>query len=174
MINDIGYVLMMAALAVSIYGMLAPHLGVVNNNWNLVRSAQYAAILNLIFVLGASAILVRAFVVHDFSVLFVANNSSRDMPLFYLITAFWGGMEGSLLFWELVLATFSAMVVFLYQRSNREIMPYVLTTLSVVHVFLLILLVSYSNPLATQAPLPADGRGLNPLLQHPAMALHPP
>jgi cytochrome c-type biogenesis protein CcmF len=105
---------------------------------------------------------------------FVWENSSTDLPLFYKISAFWGGMNGSLLFWDLVLAAFSAVVAYGYQRSNREIIPYVITTLSVVHVFLLLLLVSYSNPLATQSPVPAEGRGLNPLLQHPAMAMHPP
>jgi cytochrome c-type biogenesis protein CcmF len=151
-----------------------PHVGVVRNNWNLVRSAQFATIVNFLLVLGASAVLMRAFIASDFSVHFVWENSSTDLPLFYKISAFWGGMNGSLLFWDLVLAGFSAIVAYGYQRSNREIIPYVITTLNVVHVFLLLLLVTWSNPLATQAPVPAEGRGLNPLLQHPAMAMHPP
>ena len=173
MLPDLGYVLLTAALAVSVYGVFIPHLGVVRNNWNLVRSAQFATLVNFALVLGASAILLHAFVVSDFSVRFVWENSSTDLPIFYKISAFWGGMDGSLLFWDLVLAGFSAFVAYGYQRTNREIIPYVLTTLSVVHVFLLILLTTYSNPLATQ-PAPAEGRGLNPLLQHYAMAMHPP
>jgi cytochrome c-type biogenesis protein CcmF len=173
-INDIGYVFLVAAMAVSLYGVFVPHLGVVRNNWNLVRSAQFATILNLAFVAAASAVLWRAFVVSDFSVRFVWETSSRDLPLAYKLAAFWGGMDGSLLFWELVLAGFSAAVAYGYQRSNREIIPYVIAVLNVVHVFLLFLLLTWSNPLAIQSPVPLDGRGLNPLLQHPAMAAHPP
>jgi len=174
MLPDLGYVLLTAALAVSLYGVVVPHLGVARNNWNLVRSAQFATIVNFLLVLGASAVLMRSFIGNDFSVRFVWENSSTDLPLFYKISAFWGGMDGSLLFWDLVLAGFSAIVAYGYQRSNREIMPYVIATLSMVHVFLLLLLTTYSNPLATQAPVPLEGRGLNPLLQHPAMAMHPP
>ncbi|MCH9046032.1 MAG: cytochrome c biogenesis protein CcsA [SAR324 cluster bacterium] len=174
MLADIGYILMTGALAVSIYGMVVPHVGVVRNNWNLVRSAQFAAILNFLLILGASAVLLRSFLRDDFSVVFVWEHSSTDLPLFYKISAFWGGMEGSLLFWVLILAGFSAVVAYGYQRTNREIIPYVIATLSAIHVFLLGLLVTWSNPLATQAPIPLEGRGLNPLLQHPAMAIHPP
>ncbi len=174
MFNNIGYVLLAAALAVSVYGLVVPVLGVRWNSWNLVRSAQFSTIVNFVLVAGAAAMLLRAFLADDFSVHFVWETSSTDLPLLYKIAAFWGGMEGSLLFWELVLAGFSACVAYLYQRSNREIIPYVLATLSLIHVFLLGLLVTYSNPLALQAPVPLEGRGLNPLLQHPAMALHPP
>ncbi|HUJ75675.1 MAG TPA: cytochrome c biogenesis protein CcsA, partial [bacterium] len=173
-INNLGYVFLAAALAVSAYGLVVPHLGVRRNNWNLVRSAQFATILNFVLVLGAALVLLRAFVSDDFSVRFVWQTSSTDLPLMYKVAAFWGGMEGSLLFWELILSFFSACVAYVYQRSNREIIPYVLATLSLLHVFLLGLLVTYSNPLALQTPVPAEGRGLNPLLQHPAMAAHPP
>ena len=174
MINDFGYVLLAAAMAVSVYGMVAPHLGVVRNNWNLVRSAQFATILNLLFVAGASAVLLRAFLSDDFSVRFVWEHSSTDLPLGYKIASFWGGMNGSLLFWELVLAGFAAVVAYAYQRSNREVIPYVIVVLNVIQVFLLFLLLTWSNPLAAQAPVPLEGRGLNPLLQHPTMAIHPP
>ena len=174
MVNNIGYFLMVSALGVSAYGVLAPHLGARRNNWNLVRSAQFGAVLNFILVLGASIVLIRAFLLDDFSVAFVWENSSTDLPLAYKISAFWGGMNGSLLFWELVLAGFTALVAFLYSRTNREVLPYVLVTLNVIHVFLLILLVGWSNPLAVLSPVPLEGRGLNPLLQHPAMAMHPP
>jgi len=173
-INNIGYLCLAAALAVSVYGVFVPHLGATRNNWNLVRSAQFAAILNFVLVLAASAVLVRAFLADDYSVRFVWETSSRDLPLMYKIAAFWGGMDGSLLFWELVLAGFTAAVAYAYQRTNRELIPYVLSTLNLVHVFLLLLLVTWSNPLAAQSPAPLDGRGLNPLLQHPAMAAHPP
>ncbi len=130
MLDDIGYILMTGALAVSIYGIVVPHVGVVRNNWNLVRSAQFAAILNFLLILGASAVLLRSFLRDDFSVVFVWQHSSTDLPLFYKISAFWGGMEGSLLFWVLILAGFSAVVAYGYQRTNREIIPYVISTLN--------------------------------------------
>jgi cytochrome c-type biogenesis protein CcmF len=174
MLNNVGYICLTAALAVSLYGAIAPHLGVARNNWNLVRSAQFATVLNLGFVLLASAALLRAFLTDDFGVIFVFENSSVDLPRMYKVAAFWGGMNGSLLFWELVLALLSAVVAYRYQRTNREVIPYVILTLNVIHVFLLLLLVSFSNPLAVQYPAPVNGRGLNPLLQHPAMAAHPP
>lgn len=174
MISNLGYLFLMGAMAVSLYAMVVPHLGVIRNNWNLVRSAQFATILNFVFVLAASAVLWRAFQADDFSIIFVYENSSSDLPLFYKISAFWGGMNGSLLFWVLVLSGFSAIVAYLYQQNHREITPYIITTLAVVHVFLLLLLLGWANPFAVQAPIPLEGRGLNPLLQHPAMALHPP
>ncbi|MDH4246791.1 MAG: heme lyase CcmF/NrfE family subunit [Deltaproteobacteria bacterium] len=174
MIINLGYVFLASALAVSLYGVIVPHLGVRRNNWNLVRSAQFASIVNFFLVLGASTVLLRSFLANDFSVRFVWENSSTDLPIFYKITAFWGGMDGSLLFWELVLAGFTAIVAYTYQRVNREIIPYVLVTLNIIHVFLLSLLVSWSNPLDVQSPVPLEGRGLNPLLQHPGMAIHPP
>ena len=96
------------------------------------------------------------------------------MPLFYKITAFWGGMEGSLLFWALVQSGFAMVAAIVYQRTNRELIPYVLSVLNGIMVFLLFLLVGWSNPLALLANVPLEGRGLNPLLQHPAMAFHPP
>ena len=174
MVTNLGYVFLVSALAVSLYGVLVPHLGAVRNNWNLVRSAQFSTVLNLLFVLAASAVLLGAFLGNDFGVLFVYENSSTDLPLLYKVSSFWGGMNGSLLLWELVLAGFAAAVAYGYQRSNREIIPYVIAVLNVIQVFLLFLLVTYANPLAVQSPTPFEGRGLNPLLQHPAMAFHPP
>jgi len=174
MLNNLGYLSLVAALAIAAYGIVAPHLGVRSNNWNLVRSAQFGTVAVFVLVLVASAVLLRAFIVSDFSVAFVWENSSTDMPLFYKISAFWGGMDGSLLFWELVLAGFSAFVAYFYRRTNREIIPYTVATLNVIQVFLLFLLVTWANPLAVTAGAPTEGRGLNPLLQHPAMAAHPP
>jgi cytochrome c-type biogenesis protein CcmF len=96
------------------------------------------------------------------------------MPMFFKVTAFWGGLEGSLLFWILVQSFFAMVVAFRYQYSNREIIPYVIATLNGILCFLLVLLLGWSNPLDLQATIPAEGRGLNPLLQHIAMVIHPP
>ena len=171
---DFGTISLMAALAVCVYGAVIPHFGVQTNNWNLIRSAQNASILSFFLVAIASGILIHALVISDFSIFYVWRHSSTDMPLIYKITSFWGGLEGSLLFWTLVQSFFAMIVAFRYQYSNREIIPYVITTLNAIMAFLLVLLIGWSNPLDLQAVVPAEGQGLNPLLQNPAMAIHPP
>jgi cytochrome c-type biogenesis protein CcmF len=171
---DLGTISLMVALAVCLYGTFVPHIGVRNNNWNLVRSAQNASIISFFLIGIASAILIHGLVVSDFSIHYVWRNSSTDMPLFYKVTAFWGGLEGSLLFWILVQSFFAMVVAFRYQYSNREIIPYVIACLNAILVFLLFLLIGWSNPLDVQAAIPAEGRGLNPLLQNVAMVVHPP
>ena len=173
-IADFGTIALMAALAVCLYGTVVPHLGVKNNNWNLIRSAQNASILSFLLIAIASAVLLQALLVSDFSLRYVWEHSSTDMPLFYKVSSFWGGLEGSLLFWVLVQSFFAMIVAFRYQYSNREIIPYVIATLNCILAFLLLLLIGWSNPLDLQGVIPLEGRGLNPLLQHPAMAIHPP
>jgi len=169
-----GTISLMAALALCIYGTIVPHLGVKKNNWNLIRSAQNSSILIFLFVSVASGVLLQALIFSDFGLIYVWEHSSTDMPLFYKITSFWGGLEGSLLFWILVQSFYLMVVSFRYQYSNREIIPYVIATLNLITGFLLFLLIGWSNPLDLQGTIPTEGRGLNPLLQHPAMAIHPP
>ena len=173
-IADFGTITLMAAFAVCVYGTVVPHLGVRSNNWNLIRSAQNASILSFLLISIASAALLQALVLSDFSLRYVWEHSSTDMPLFYKVSSFWGGLEGSLLFWVLVQSFFSMIVAFRYQYSNREIIPYVIATLNAILAFLLLLLIGWSNPLDLQGVIPLEGRGLNPLLQNPAMAIHPP
>ncbi|MGA1484338.1 MAG: heme lyase CcmF/NrfE family subunit [bacterium] len=172
--SDLGTIALMIALAACLYGTVVPHLGVRTNNWNLIRSAQNASIISFFLIAIASGVLIHALVVSDFSIFYVWRNSSVDMPMFFKVTAFWGGLEGSLLFWILVQSFFAMVVAFRYQYSNREIIPYVIATLNGILCFLLILLLGWSNPLDLQATIPAEGRGLNPLLQHIAMVIHPP
>ena len=172
--SDLGTIALMIALAACLYGTVVPHLGVRTNNWNLIRSAQNASIISFFLIGVASGVLIHALVVSDFSIFYVWRNSSVDMPMFFKVTAFWGGLEGSLLFWILVQSFFAMVVAFRYQYSNREIIPYVIATLNGILCFLLVLLLGWSNPLDLQATIPAEGRGLNPLLQHIAMVVHPP
>ena len=111
---DFGTISLMAAFAVCLYGVVVPHLGVRTNNWNLIRSAQNASILTFFLVAVASGILIQALIVSDFSLGYVWEHSSTDMPLFYKVTSFWGGLEGSLLFWMLVHSFFAMIVAFRY------------------------------------------------------------
>jgi cytochrome c-type biogenesis protein CcmF len=127
----------------------------------------------------ASGILVYSLMTGDFRFAYVAEHSNRSMPALYKFAAWWGGQEGSLLFWSWLLSTYAAVVVFTNRRKHRDMMPYVIAVLTAVESFFLILNNFIANPfqmLATDKLIVAvpDGNGLSPLLQYPAMAIHPP
>ena len=122
----------------------------------------------------AFAILESAFLRSDFSYKLVAEGSSTDTPTFYKVTAVWATQDGSLLLWAMLLSLFSTAVLFLTRRSLREIAPWATAVLGVVAGFFLFLMVGWENPFDTLAVPPQEGDGLNPLLRHPAMMIHPP
>ena len=127
----------------------------------------------------AAGILVYSLMTGDFRFAYVAEHSNRSMPMLYKFAAWWGGQEGSLLLWSWLLATYTMVVVFTNRRKHRDMMPYVLGVLGVVQTFFLILNNFIANPFRMLAvdglitPM-KDGNGLSPLLQYPAMAIHPP
>src|ERR671916_1914588 len=123
---------------------------------------------------GATAVLQAAFLRSDFSYVLVAEGSSTDTPTFYKVTAMWATQDGSLLLWALLLSIFSSAVLFLTRRSLRDIAPYATAVLGAIAGFFLLLMVGWENPFDTLAMPPAEGAGLNPLLRHPAMMIHPP
>jgi len=127
----------------------------------------------------ASGILVYALMTGDFRFSYVAEHSNRAMPTLYKFAAWWGGQEGSLLFWSWLLSTYAAVVVFTNRRKHRDMMPWVVGVMTTVQSFFLVLNNFIANPfqmLATDKLIVAvpDGNGLSPLLQYPAMAIHPP
>ncbi len=174
MIVDIGYYALLAALVLTLYGIFAGLSGVHKNSENLIASFRTALLVVTGLVVVAFGSLVYAFATDDFTVRFVANNSSSDLPLFYKITAVWGGLEGSLLLWQVILVIFTAVVALRYKKSNHETLPYTLLVLAFSTLFLLFLLIGWSNPFERLFPIPGEGRGLNPLLQNPGMIFHPP
>jgi cytochrome c-type biogenesis protein CcmF len=123
---------------------------------------------------AAFAILESAFLRSDFSLALVAEGSSTDTPTFYKVTALWATQDGSLLLWATLLSLFSSAVLFLTRRTLRDIAPYATAVLAVVAGFFLLLMVGWENPFDTLAVPPVEGAGLNPLLRHPAMMIHPP
>jgi cytochrome c-type biogenesis protein CcmF len=119
--------------------------------------------------------LAYAFVTHDFRILYVAHYSDRSMPWWYLLTALWGGQDGSLLFWLLLLGIYAAVCVRSVRDRFRDLQPYAIAVLMVVVVFFSVLLTFAANPFATSvAGSPMDGQGLNAQLQNAYMAIHPP
>jgi cytochrome c-type biogenesis protein CcmF len=123
----------------------------------------------------ASMALVYLFVTEDYSVKYVHHYSDRSMPLFYKVTSFWGGQDGSLLFWAWVLSTWGAVAIYQNRDRNRGILPFTIVSLMVVSLFFVVTMLFAANPFETYlGPAPTDGRGLNPLLQNPYMVTHPP
>ncbi len=174
MVVDIGYFSLLSALILAIYAIIALTAGINRNSHNLMLSARYSSVTILFLVAVAYLSLTYAFIANDFSVQFVARHSSTDLPTFYKFTAVWGGMHGSLLLWELILSFFIAVVAVRYRSTNRDILPHTLIVLNLISLFLLFLLIGWSNPLARAYPAPFEGNGMNPLLQNPGMVFHPP
>ncbi len=175
----IGRVAIGLALALSCYGVIAAVVGGRARRraeaWRAsARGAAYA-----VFMLYAVATfaMVYALVTHDFSVQYVAQVGSRSTPLFFTVISLWGALEGSILFWALVLAFYTAVVAAGGRGQARDDLQrtYATATLLGVTVFFSVLLVGPANPFLPVSPVPPDGPGPNPLLQnHPLMAVHPP
>jgi cytochrome c-type biogenesis protein CcmF len=158
------------ALAQSIFPLLGAQLGI--DSWvALSRPTVWA---HLLFMLIAFGCLTYAFLVHDFSVLYVAQNSNTSLPTIYLISGVWGAHEGSLLFWAATLALWAGAVT-LFSRSIPEAMlARVVGVMGLVSVGFLLFMLFTSNPFDRLPNPPLEGRDLNPLLQDPGLAIHPP
>ncbi len=139
----------------------------------LVEKAQ--AIMTFALVL-ASALLLHALYWNDFSVVYVASYTDKLLPTFYRLTAFWAGQPGSLLFWALSVAVAGTCFSFTpsYKKLTEETRLWFWIFFLLIMAFFALLLTGWSNPFIVQTPAPADGRGLNPLLQNPGMIFHPP
>lgn len=181
--ENLGSLAILLAFCAAVYAVMASVTGRLKNKPFLVISGQRAvyAIWGLITL--ASGILVHGMLTSDFRFAYVAEHSNRAMPTLYKFAAWWGGQEGSLLFWSWLLATYAAVATFTNRRKHRDMMPYVTGVLMMIQTFFLILNNFVANPfqmLATSegqviaADALRDGNGLNPLLQYPAMAIHPP
>src|SRR5687767_8274987 len=141
---------------------------------DLVASGERAIYATLAMVVLASVGLWTALFSHDLSIKYVASFTSVNLPKAYLFTAFWAGQAGSLLFWCLILAIYASIAVYSNRARNRALMPYVSGTLAVVLIFFLATMCLGANPFERLDWLPLDGRGMNPQLQNPGMAIHPP
>ncbi|HET8912181.1 MAG TPA: heme lyase CcmF/NrfE family subunit, partial [Ktedonobacteraceae bacterium] len=158
----------------AIYTIVVAVLGATRKLTPVVESAGRGVLMVALFLLLASAALIASFLIHDFGVSYVAQHSSLSMPWYFTTAAFYGGQEGSLLYWALVLGIFSAIFVLTAKRAPAALVPYVMATLMGIEVFLLIMLTSVSNPFV-RLPTPLkDGVGLNPVLMDPGMLVHPP
>jgi cytochrome c-type biogenesis protein CcmF len=170
----VGHTSIVLALVCALWGILSPILSARLAHERYFAAARAAILGQFLLVTLAAASLIFALVTVDFSIRYVAFNTTRATPIYYRITGLWGALEGSLLLWEWILIIFSAIVTWIYSRRHRELMPWVLMIFSIVSAFFLAVIAFVSNPFEIVTPVPLDGRGLNPLLEDANMMTHPP
>ena len=172
--GDLGSITLYIALALAAYSTVGSVLGRAGNIPNLVESARYAVYI-LVLVLAISvASLVGAFLSNDFQLQYVAAHSSLSMPRVYTWVAFYAGNEGSLLYIAFAFSVLSAVAIFLAPARVRDSLPYTNAVLMLVLTFFLAVMAFMANPFAELSITPPDGEGINPLLTHPGMFIHPP
>ena len=171
---ELGQIALILALLVAALQALLPLLGAQRGIAPLMALARPAAFLQLALVGLAFAILTHGFVVQDFSLRYVAENSNSLLPMVYRYTAVWGAHEGSLLLWALILALWTAAVAQFSKALPMPVVARVLGVMGVVAIGFLAFLIFTSNPFERLLPAAAEGRDLNPLLQDPGMIIHPP
>jgi cytochrome c-type biogenesis protein CcmF len=171
---DIGYIALFLALVTSVYAASAFIFGVRGKHSALVESAKNSLLAVGGLVSLSVAALLYALLTHDFQIEYVARYTSRDLSLPYLISALWAGNDGSLLFWAWLLSLFAIVVVLKKRDVGKELVPYAASIAMITQAFFLILLLFVSNPFHKLLFAPAEGQGLNPMLENPGMIIHPP
>src|SRR5215468_7273441 len=171
MIVELGHFALVLALAVALVQTALPAWGAHTRDLRLMQVAEPAAFAQLGLIALAFLALTYAYVTSDFSVENVWANSHSDKPLLYKISGVWGNHEGSMLLWVLILALFGAAVAVFGGNLPATLRANVLAVQALIAVAFLAFIVFASNPFA-RIPLQAQGRGLNPILQDPALAFH--
>ena len=169
---ELGRAALVATLLLALYALVAGVVAARTRRRTLAASARNALMLTVGTTLVATAVLLLAFARNDYSFVYVWELTSDQLPTAYTLAALWGGQEGSLLFWLLLLTLYSAAALHVGRRSTRDLLVWVTPVLAGVMLFFAVVLVFVSTPFATQVA-PEDGRGLNPSLQNPYMLAHP-
>lgn len=173
MIFDIGHLILMTALVLAAFGIIAGYFGGQRRNTRLIISSFNAVYAVAGLVAISAGILWYGLLTDAFQLSYVWNHSERALPAFYKFSALWGGQAGSLLFWCLLLSGYSAVVAFANRHKHQALMPYVNAVLLTTSLFFLTLLVFATDPFKRVGFVPPDGQGLNPLLQNYWMIIHP-
>jgi cytochrome c-type biogenesis protein CcmF len=174
MIPEIGHFALILALAIALVQGIGSLTGAIRNDSRLLALARPATAACSLMVIIAYGCLTQAFVTNDFSVRYVSEHSNSLLPMFYKVAAVWGGHEGSMLLWVLILALWSLAVAAFSRRLPRDMVASVLGVMGLVSVGFLLFMLMTSNPFERLLPAALDGHDLNPLLQDPGMAIHPP
>lgn len=172
-IAEVGNLTLALGLAVALYVLFAAIFSQVKKRGEFFASAKYGAYLLAGLTTLAVLILEWALVTHQFRFEYVANHVSNDQPLMYTLSALWGGQEGSLLFWVWLLTLFGAAVLLQHLGRRNHLIPWVIAFMAFTEAFFFALLVFITGPFVILPETPANGIGLNPLLQDPGMFIHP-
>jgi cytochrome c-type biogenesis protein CcmF len=172
-VPELGRAALAVSLGLVVYALVAGALAAHSRRRRLAQSAQNALLAAFGSTAVAAGVLVAALARHDLSFTYVADHISKKLPLGYSLAAFWGGQEGSLLLWLLVLTGYAAAAVLLNRRVGADLLAWTVPVLGFVATFFALVLVFVASPFETQLA-PADGAGLNPSLQNPYMLAHPP
>ena len=174
MFNETGHYALVLALALALIQSVVPLVGTRRGDPNLVATAVPVACGQFLLIAYAFAALVHAHLVSDFSLVNVVENSHSAKPTIYKIAGVWGNHEGSMLLWVLILALFGAMVATLGRSISDELRANTLAVQAWIATAFLLFILLTSNPFARLSPAPIEGQDLNPLLQDPGLAIHPP
>ncbi len=174
MITDLGQISVIFALIACMYAIFASWLGATRNDARLVQSGRAAAAMTFPLVLVGAIGLWAALLGHDFGVKYVVGVSSYSTPLIFNITSLWGSQNGSILFWNLLMSGFVCAAMVKEWKDDKPLLPWVTLVMSVILGFFIFVNLIAANPFARLDFPPSDGNGLNPLLRHPGMIIHPP
>jgi cytochrome c-type biogenesis protein CcmF len=172
--GDLGFVVLSLGLATSTYSFVGLAVGARTGDRRLVTSSRKAVYASTALLTLAVLALLYSLLARDFRLEYVASHTSRDLALPYTISALWAGQEGSLLFWTWILSLFASVIVLGDRRRRDLLSSYAQMIVAGTQAFFLVVLVLAANPFRTLDFVPADGLGMNPLLQNPAMLWHPP
>src|SRR5919199_4976439 len=170
---DVGRAALAVSLGLALYALVAGGVAARANRRRLADSARNALLACFGSTVVAAIVLATALLRHDFTFTYVAAHTSSELSPLYTLSAFWGGQEGSLLFWLLVLTGYSSIAVLVARRAGRDLLAWVVPILGGIGAFFAFLVVAIASPFQTQTA-PPDGLGLTPSLQNPYMLIHPP
>ena len=173
MTADVGFGMTIVALVLALYGGVVAAVGARTGRAALVESAQHAALGVFTLVTACFALLTYAFLTFDFSIRYVASNTNLGTPFYYRITGVWGALEGSIILWAWMLALYTLILIVRHREGARELYPWALATMLGILAFFLLVMSVAAPPFQRQLPVPANGRGLNPLLEDTGMITHP-
>ena len=174
MIPEVGHFALIVALSLALVQTVLPIWGAQTRTFQWMAVAKPAARGQFFFILVSYICLTYSFIINDFSVLYVANNSNTALPLHYRISAVWGAHEGSLLLWVLMLGVWTYAVTVFSASLPKDMVARVLGVMGFVSIGFLLFTLLTSNPFERIFPVPVEGRDLNPLLQDPGLIIHPP
>jgi len=171
----LGNSLLTLSYIFTIYGLIIVGLHLWNRYERFLRSGKVAFISSSLLIIISSVVLIHELMVSNFDIEYVAKYTSAETPAMFKFSGLWAGMEGSLLFWLTILSVYFVFVIIQNRNQHRKLIPWVLITMGIIQFFFLTMSNFFENPFApVTAGMVVSGRGLNPLLQHWAMLLHPP